>query len=218
MAQRMPAPDLHIVSAPAEVADALGALGLDAKMVERIGMAAISARADTLRVDAAAAPGSFAYFYGVRQLRLELLRAPGDWRMSREGNVESVVSDHLALQLIFQNVDRACDFAHEPQAISAKGAECRRQIAAGQGELFPRAARGRPVHGAAPCVWVVCVEASVKHLRIELSCPRAFDGSRFHGFVQRIFVVAHDPSPIAPALTRTVAGSDTLDVVVNRKR
>lgn len=116
--------------------------------------------------------------------------------MSRTGNVESTVHDELGIQLVFQNVDVACE-EQDPQAISGKGAGSRKLIESGQqGELFTRSVV--PLHkalGVTPTVWAVCVSVSEKQLRAEVSCPKVFQGDQYEGFSKRIFVVSEDLDP-----------------------
>lgn len=208
-----------LIRESSEVSSALTSLGISRELVERVAVEAIAARADTLPVDPLGTAGWEAYRYGVRHLRLGL-RPTGKWRDSHAGNVESVVNDDHGIQLIFQNVDRACDPLHAPQAISGKGSESRRQVAAGQLELFTNPQTGVRMLGTAPVVWAVCVEASDTVIRAEVSCPRAFEGHQFDGFNQRIFVVDRDSDsmPVESDNAQPIDDGGTLEVVVNRKR
>lgn len=175
---------------------ALNALGLTPEIIKNVAQAASAARADSLAVDPCSAPGTQAYIYGVRSIRLQLL--PNGWRMSRAGNVESTVNDELGIQLCFQNVDQACG-DRDPEAISGKGSGSRKLIHDGrQTELFENGDRNMPkTIGSTPTVWVICVSADDKHVRAEVSCPEIFEGEQFDGFSKRIFVVdeALDPKP-----------------------
>lgn len=190
-----------VVSDAWEVRDDLRALGLSVDSITDIARQAAAAKAEALPIDPCSAPGTFAYIRGVRAIRLHLL--PQGWRMSRSGNVESTVNDELGIQLIFQNVDTACE-ERDPQAISGKGSGSRKLIESGQqGELFYQA---QPAHlstevqkpsalGVVPTVWVLCVSTEGKKLRAEVSCPKAFEGDQFEGFSKRIFVVDEDLGP-----------------------
>src|SRR4051794_13855024 len=119
---RMAHPKRTVVTAEWEVRQELRALGLTVEIVAKVARAAAAAKADTLPVDPCSAPGTQAYFAGIRHIRLEL--QPLSWRMDRPGNVESTVNDELGIQLCFQNVDQACG-DREPQAISEKGSGAR---------------------------------------------------------------------------------------------
>lgn len=182
-----------VVSEPWSVRQELRALGLTPDMILDVARQVAGAKAEALPIDPCSAPGTFAYIRGVRVLRLHLL--PEGWRVSRTGNVESTVHDELGIQLIFQNVDAACE-EQDPQAISGKGAGSRKLIESGQQELFTRTVV--PLNlalGVTPTVWVVCVSVSEKQLKAEVSCPKVFQGDQFEGFSKRIFVVAEDLDP-----------------------
>ena len=206
-----------ITDHPDEVAVALEGIGLSHEAVVKIARAAVAARAESLPIDPVSAPGWFAYAYGVRHLRLEMLLKEG-WRRDRTGNVESVVNDEKGIQLCFQNVDLACNPGHIPQAISGKGSASRKQIAEGQRELFPRPPQDDGDHvGCAPVVWVVCVEATDGVLRAEVSCPTAFEGSQFRNFHERIFVIDEQLDEVVPSSEQDESGLEDLDVPVSKK-
>jgi hypothetical protein len=193
-------PQPVVVSDVSSVRQELSVLGLTPEGVRDIARQAAAAKAEALAVDPCSTPGTLAYIYGVRAIRLQLI--PEGWRISRSGNVESTVNDDLGIQLVFQNVDLACD-ARDPQAISGKGAGSRKLIEFGkQGELFERLStpeiQATPVAqalGVVPTVWVLCVSTEGKHLRAEVSCPDVFEGNQFEGFSKRIFVVDEDFGP-----------------------
>lgn len=165
-------------------------LGLTVDIVTSIARKVAAAKAEALEVDPVSTPGTFAYIYGVRAIRLELLTR--GWRASRSGNVESTVNDDLGIQICFQNVDVACT-KQDPQAISGKGAGSRRLIYDGQSDLFDRdAPEAVDALGSVPTVWFVCVSVDSKKLRAEISCPQVFEGDQFDGFSKRIWVVDED--------------------------
>lgn len=201
-----------------DVRQALSRIGLSSEMVIAVARAAAAARAETLPVDPISAPGWFAYAYGVRHIRLQLLPLDG-WRLSRTANVESAINDVLGVQICFQNVDVACDTRHEPQAISRKGTASRQQVADGQGELFAVPC-GRKVSrlGCAPAVWIICVQITDTSLCAEVSCPRAFDGAQFVGFHERIFVLKEDYDGVDPARKTKVDDTEEVDVPVSKRR
>ncbi|WP_419204715.1 hypothetical protein [Bordetella trematum] len=169
-------------------------LGLTIEGVTDIARQVASAKAEALAVDPCSTPGTLAYIRGVRAIRLQLI--PEGWRISRSGNVESTVNDDLGIQLVFQNVDLACD-TRAPQAISAKGAGSRKLVEFGkQGELFVRdETHTSKSLGVVPTVWMLCVSTEGKRLRAEISCPDVFEGNQFEGFSKRIFVVDEELDP-----------------------
>jgi hypothetical protein len=184
-----------VVTAAWEVRQALRVLGLTPEIVRNVAEAAAAGKAESLDVDPCSAPGTLAYIRGIRSIRLQLL--PHGWRLSRAGNVESTVNDELGIQICFQNVDQACG-ERDPQAISAKGSGSRKLIQDGQAELFDRTSdSAAQTYGAVPTVWVVCVSTNERRLQAEISCPDAFEGDQFDGFIKRIFVVdeSFDPTP-----------------------
>ena len=211
---------IKVVRKGYEVDSALEAIGLSRAIVEKVARAAAVGRSEALLVDPASAGGLFSYIYGVRAIRTELLQR--NWRMSRQGNVESTVNDELGIQVCFQNVDAACDEDRCPQAISLKGAGSRRLVAAGQGELFDvSAVRDVGGVGAAPTVWVICVSVDESSMCAEVSCPKTFDGPQYEDFHHRIFAFEEHFDP-----TVTHADSDLdldsdgdmdFDVQISRK-
>lgn len=179
-----------IVSKPWQVRQRLKALGLTEEVVRNIAMAAGAAKASTIDVDPSGSPGQLSYIYGVRQVRLELL--PLGWVKAKYNNVETTVNHKLGIQLVFQNVDAACNVT-DPAAISAKGSASRKLVASGQMELFGTAqAFGKSVLGKVPEVWLLCVSSGADGVRAEVSCPKVYDGGQFEGFVERIWAVNED--------------------------
>ncbi|MDQ3286753.1 MAG: hypothetical protein M3Q42_00585 [Pseudomonadota bacterium] len=208
----------QIVREPREVRRELDELGIDESFVRSVSLAAASARADALPIDPKGAPGTLSYLMGVRAKRLILL--PRGWRASTLDNIEATVNHELGVQLVFQNVGRACA-DNDPEPVSAKGPASRRLVQSGQGELFFTPMNRRVVTlGQAPKVWLLCVSADDESVQAEVSCPKVFEGGMFEGFDKRIFVVdesfapdiGHDPS----RSTNDDPGLD-FDVVVTRK-
>ena len=204
-----------VVTIPWQVDQALREIGLTRDIVNAVAVAAAGARADALAVDPNGAPGTLSYIHGVRSTRLQLL--PLGWEMSKAGNVESTVNHSLGIQLIFQNVHRACG-ANDPEAISGKGPASRNLVKCGQMSLFtsPEDMKVRPI-GESPTVWMICVSADDASFRAEVSCPEIFEGDQFDGFVRRLFVVdeSFDPKPTP----RRDSDDDDglLDVAVTKK-
>jgi hypothetical protein len=150
-------------------------------------------------------------------MRLALL--PTGWRIDRSSNVESIVNDKLGVQLIFQNVDRACR-ASDPKAISERGAGCRNLVNAGQGVLFESSGAEIVPLGTRPTVWLVCVSADDCSMCAEVSCPQSFEGSQFEGFGRRLLVVDETyDTPRSPKRddSELDGGDDSINVVVTKK-
>lgn len=206
----------RIVTVPHEVRQALAPLGLTEEIVREVASAASGARADCLEVDPIGAPGSQSYFMGVRHIRLNLL--PAGWVVARDGNVESTVNHKLGVQLVFQNVDRACG-PSDPLSMSAKGAGSRNLVKSGQAEMFDRPTIGETPSGKAPTVWLLCVSSHDDTVRAEVSCPEVFEGNQFEGFTRRIFVVDEVLGGDSPRRGRTYDDGDDLefDVAVTKK-
>ncbi|AOU97766.1 hypothetical protein BI364_07135 [Acidihalobacter yilgarnensis] len=213
----MPSPDLAIVREPQDVDDALKQIGLTRDIVVEVALSAAAARADTLPVDPSLAPGMLSYIFGVRAIRMSLLKS--GWRTSRQGNVESTVNDDLGVQLFFQNVDLACKESHDPQAVSGKGRASRHLVAAGQGELFGHPASNTTISalGCTPTVWVICVSVEDFSVRAEVSCPKTFQGPQFEEFHQRIFVLDESFEPTPKRLGDNEDGLDDFDVEISKK-
>lgn len=205
-----------VVTAPWQVDQALRTLGITREIVEAVAHAAAGAKADTLSVDPMGAPGTLAYIHGVRAIRLMLL--PEGWRVARDGNVEATVNHTLGVQLLFQNVDRACG-DEDPQAISGKGPASRDLIRHGTMGLFESYAP-RLQSGQRPTVWMICVSSDENGVRVEVSCPSAFEGDQFDGFVHRIFVL--DESTKSGPTPRNDSKDDDddldLDIPVSKKK
>lgn len=184
-----------VISEFLDVEQEMSHLGLDLSILQKVARAASAARASSLEVDVAFTPGMFSHIYGNRHLRLELM--PKGWRKGRFNNVESVINDDLGIQIVFQNVDMACDCSHSPLAISSKGAGSRKLVQAGlQGQLWENPAnptenpkKETSKRGVVPLVWMFCVSDDERRLRAELSKPNNFDGTQFEKFSKRIFIL-----------------------------
>lgn len=202
-----------IVSAEWEVDQALRELGLTREIVREVASAAAAARAEALAVDPCSSAGTLSYIYGVRTIRLKLL--PLGWKEAREGNVEATVNHERAVQLVFQNVHRACG-EDDPEAISGKGAGSRKLINSGQFELFEKPAD--TATGRYPLVWMICVSADDNSVRAEVSCPAAFEGNQFNGFTRRLFVVDESFEPVPNKRENSDDDSDLhFDIPVTKK-
>jgi hypothetical protein len=183
-----------VVTDPINAEQEMAQFGLTLPIAQKVARVASAGRASALDIDVAFAPGMFSHIYGHRQLRRELL--PRGWRLGRQNNVESVVNDELGIQIVFQNVDMACDLGQSPQAISGKGAGARKLVQDGlQGELWDKPTIGTNSgqsisrYGVTPSVWMFCVSDDGNRLRAELSKPENFEGNQFGRFSKRIFVL-----------------------------
>ena len=132
---------------------------------------------------AANAPGTFAYHFGVLELRVQLI---GDhWEICRDGGIKSVISPDKSMKVGYQNVDLACSRVKDPSPRSEKGPGAEREF---QGNLFdffnvaaPKAVRA-PKGGSV--VFSVMVD---DRGAVEVSRPIVEDG-KFTGFIVRVFV------------------------------
>lgn len=215
-----------VVKEPIDVQQELSALNMTIEVAQKVAKVASAARASALEIDVSFTPGMFSHIYGNRQLRLELL--PLGWRSGRFNNVESVINDELGIQIVFQNVDIACEIDHSPQAISGKGSGARQLVQDGlQGELwekpFSAPADGSLVgsrRGITPVVWMFCVSDDGRRLRAEISKPDTFEGDQFEEFSRRIFVLDEelgtDPDVVVTP-TRDDDGGLDVEVKVVRK-
>lgn len=206
-----------IVRDTQDVETALSKIGLTREIVVEVALSAAAARADSLPVDPSSAPGMLSYIYGVRAIRMNLLKR--GWRESRQGNVEATVNDEVGVQLCFQNVDVACNDFKKPHAISGKGTASRSLVAAGQGELFgsPTDITNAGVFGNTPTVWVICVSVEDFTVRAEVSCPKIFEGQQFEDFHQRIFVLDESFEPTIEPNGTTGESADDFDVEISKK-
>lgn len=221
---------VKMVTDPIDAANELAQFGISLAVAHKIARVASAGRASALDIDVAFAPGMLSHIQGNRQIRRELL--PRGWRIGRQNNVESVVNDELAIQIVFQNVDRACDFSHSPQAISGKGAGARQLVQAGlQAELFEKPAHGLSTsvktilstskRGVTPTVWLFCVSDDGKRLRAELSKPDNFEGNQLGEFSRRIFLLDEESGDREEAKVRPSNDADgsglDVDVKVVRR-
>lgn len=211
----MAAQPLKIVDVPEDVDAQLEALGMSREFVKHVAQQAAGARLEALPIDPVGSAGWDSYRYGTRAIRMGLLAS--GWRVAREGNVEATVNDDLNVQVVFQNVNRACA-SQDPEAISGKGAGARSLVNRGQGVLFGKSETGFQ-HGASPTVWLICVSADETSLRAEVSCPESFEGNQFEGFSRRLFVIDETfDGPVDWGSDDDVGdGGDLPDVPVTKK-
>lgn len=208
-----------VINEPLDVEQELAQLGLTLAIAQKVARAASAGKASALDIDVAFTPGMFSHIFGNRHLRLELL--PRGWRKGLFNNVESTINDELGIQLIFQNVDVACDPNPEssPKAISGKGGGSRRLVQAGyQSQLWDNPvtpetdfAIKNSKLGVTPLVWMLCVSDDGHRLRAEISQPNIFEGNQLESFRKRIFVLDEE-SGTEPDITITPSLDDDGDM------
>lgn len=197
----------------------LATLGLTTEIVKKVARQSRSAKMETLPIDPCNSPGTQAYIYGVRAIRKALLRKKG-WRMCRKGNLEATVNDVLGVQVLFQNVDLACNPTKDPESISGKGSGSRSRIKSGnQGELFDgNQPRRLGKIGTTPKVWLVCISSDENSLQAEVSAPKNFEGDDFNGFSKRIFVINEKFEPqVEVFINNEDSDGPAIEVLVKKK-
>lgn len=209
--------DTQIVQDTQDVDTALSKIGLSRDIVVEVARSAAAARAESLPVDPSGTPGTLSYTHGVRALRLKLLQ--NGWRVSRQGNVESTVNDDVNVQLLFQNVDVACNLLKKPRAISRKGAASRELVLSGQYDLFDSYEDEYINHifGKVPTVWLICVSVDGFSVHAEVSCPKMFGGCQFEGFHQRLFVLSEEIDPTLDIYKDSDDAHEDFDVEISKK-
>lgn len=223
-----------VVSEPVHVEEEVGMLGMSLSIAQKIARAAAAGKASALDVDVAFAPGMLSHIYGNRHLCLELL--PRGWKKGRFNNVESVINHDLGIQIIFQNVDLACDPNPQnfPKAISGKGAGSRKLVEKGlqaqtQIQLWENPENPpsnnetiENKRGLTPLVWMFCVSNDGTRLRAEISKPTNFESNQFESFSKRIFVLDEECGTepdieIKPTLDDDDDGAFDFDIQVSKK-
>lgn len=157
----------------------------------RVVAGVVGARADAVENDPATAEGQFAYIYGTRFLR-SLLRTKG-YLLYREDNVEGVQHPDRNLKIIYQSVDLAASWLHNPRPVSAKRSGSERIVDSAQGSLFTpeelssaQAITFEPINTG---VWYFCVSVDGDDVRAELSLPSTIENGVFGQFIERIFII-----------------------------
>ena len=181
----------------------------------------IGARADAVEDDPVTAAGLFAYIHGTRNVR-GLFRSKG-WYNYRHDNIESVRHPERDLRVIYQSVDIAATFEHDPRPVSGKGAGSERLIDKACASLFSEeelsALNGRHVGGNRTGVWYYCVSAEGDDVCAELSLPAGVSGGNFNGFIERIYILRRGELGGLRIRGDSDSGSGAVDVepVVTRK-
>jgi hypothetical protein len=157
----------------------------------RVVAGVVAARADAVENDPTTAEGQFAYIYGTRFLR-SLFRTKG-YLLYRQDNIEGVVHPERDLRIIYQSVDLAASWLHDPRPASAKGSGSDRIVDSAQGSLFTpeqlasaEAIKFDPINTG---VWYFCVSVNGDDVRAELSLPSSIENGAFGKFIERIFIV-----------------------------
>ena len=157
----------------------------------RVVAGVVGARADAVENDPATAEGQFAYIYGTRFLR-SLLRTKG-YLLFREDNIEGVQHPDRNLKIIYQSVDLAASWLHDPRPVSAKRSGSERIVDSAQGALFtPEELSSTTTISIEPIntgVWYFCVSVDGDDVRAELSLPSSIENGAFGTFIERIFIV-----------------------------
>ena len=186
-------------SEPERGDELLEQIGLSREAAKHIGIYARRAFNNTSPMEPISAPGVNAWNKGTEALRNTLVPREG-WKVGRNLGIESTVNHEKKLQLIYQNVRRACTFP-DPQPLSPRGSVSRRMINDGTSDMFGSA----PVDDLRPkelsyTVWLVCVCHLNDNLSVEVSRPKRFDGAWYDGFHERIFIT---DSPLEELLAQT---------------
>jgi len=176
---------------PSDVDTRLAPFGVTRAQLWRVVAGVVAARADAVENDPATAEGLLAYIYGTRFLR-SLFRTKG-YLFYRQDNIEGVERPDRNLKIIYQSVDLATSWLHDPQPLSAKGSGSDRVVDSALGSLFtPEQLASAETITLAPVnsgVWYFCVSVDGDDVRAELSLPSAIENGAFGKFIERIFIV-----------------------------
>ncbi len=166
---------------PWEVEPRLKELGLTSSGLRRVRDVALGARNNATAFHPANAAGTFAYQVGVWCLRDEFVTTKG-WKTERPGGVEAIVSQNLEIRVAYANVDRCCDAAYDPNAISDKGAGAERLCQANLFSSLPSFAKQQSSNDVLLFYCMVDLKGAV-----ELSRP-VIIGKSFGPCVERNFI------------------------------
>jgi hypothetical protein len=204
---------------PREIDARLVPFGVTRPELLRIVAAVVAARADAVENDPATAEGQFAYIFGTRFLR-SLFRMKG-YLLYRWHNIEGVERADKSLKIIYQNVDLAAVWLHNPRALSAKGSGSDRVIDSAQGNLFTpeqlASAQAVKFGQIDTGVWYFCVSVNGDDVRAELSLPTRIENDNFADFIERIFIVGDGEWGDLMAKPKADAGPAEFEPVVTRK-
>ena len=166
-----------------EVESRLAELQLEKPKLLIVRSTAISAAADATQFHPANAAGTFSYHHGTFSLRNE--HVGKIWSLARPNGVEAILNNSIRVQIVFANVDIACDDEHEPRPRSNKGAG-NELICAGN-DLFgglPRFARTPEVTDEG---WITYYLMVAPDGAVELTCC-SVKGGKFTNFIERIYL------------------------------
>lgn len=211
----MPDCDIIKVSESERGDELLEQIGLSREIAKQIGIYARQAYNNTSPMESISAPGVNAWNKGTEALRNALVPHNG-WMVGRNLGIESAVNHDKKLQLIYQNVKRACTL-QDPQPLSPRGTVARHMINSGTQDMFD----STPVDDPRPkelsyTVWLVCACHLDDNLSVEVSQPKRFDGAWYEGFHARIFIT-DSPFEELEVQTTPSNGPDTFDVDITRK-
>jgi len=186
-------------------------MDLEAGKLIRAAIAAIGQANNVTRNFATNAWGTFAYHYGLAELRNQFVGP--HWRIDRSEGIESIVNDAKMLKVTFQNVDIAMG-KDDPKPRSPKGAGAERACE-GNLDLFPDYPVYVPVVAEKHELWSLMVDDSGN---IELSRPVVLKGTFVCG--ERVFIADADDWMDVDRTPSYDAGGDAADdfeVEVSRK-
>jgi hypothetical protein len=204
---------------PWDVDARLAPFGVTRTELWRVVAGVVAARADAVENDPATAEGQFAYIYGTRFLRA-LFRTKG-YLLYRQDNIEGVEHRERSLKIIYQSVDLAASWLHDPRPVSAKGSGSDRIVDSAQGSLFTpeqlasaEAIKLEPINTG---VWYFCVSVDGDNVRAELSLPSTIENKGFGRFIERIFIVGGgDGSELVKKLQPDTAPAEFQPVITRK--
>lgn len=168
-----------ILSSPWDVDRRLAELQLDRVRLLRVREKALAAGANATPFHPANAAGTFAYQHGTFALRDEFV---GDhWRVDRPDGVEAIRNDKIKAQVVFANVDIACDDDQKPRPRSRKGSGAERVCS---GNLFERLPEYAPRQPDGWKTYYLMVDESGA---VELTLPVVEKGT-FTGWIERLYL------------------------------
>jgi hypothetical protein len=179
-----------VLSKEWEIDARLNSFGVSREELIAVVREVVAARSVVVEDDVAGASGQLAYIFGSRHV-IKLFRSKG-WLRHRTENIESVRQPKSGITVVYQSVDLAADNIHLPLAVSGKGSGASRMIDSAQGSLFDSGlphAVPKTVEATDKGAWFFCVSVNGDDVRAELSLPATIEGSNFHGFLERIFIL-----------------------------
>ena|SRR5947209_8364986 len=204
---------------PLEVKSALDEIGLTKEEVLEAVYAAVGARRSCTANHPASAPGSMAYFEGVRRLRE--IAVPKGWEANRDGGIESIYAAHRKMKIVFCNADDGTGLPESmPQNWNKKGAMTNGAVCGNQlwldGMDPENVIRLGKREGIITYFLFVYCEMNV--MRAELSLPSKIEKGFFQEFEERIILLGAEggDDPVRMKGVTPNAGPD-FDISVARK-